>query len=212
MLHIALDGTDEDIAGHHAVFGCETVGKIIGIEDLCIGRELIIAFPDQNPHLVATHQLEFKAGITVLDGNCAHLLRSGAESGNAEAKGKGSAGQDAAGVGLDVHFAPGHFAESLPLTAPSRIPALQQIAQQEGLGGQGRQGTAVQSPDSVIRVGNGKFPAEEIYIKFFSVPFDTAQSLCCIGRIQLLEQLLIVGKGDFFLVIFDLHSLSSLFV
>ncbi|MBQ5616780.1 MAG: hypothetical protein IIU90_03385, partial [Bacteroidaceae bacterium] len=39
LLHIGFHSGDEDIAGHHAVF-CSEGGEIVGIEDLCAGREL----------------------------------------------------------------------------------------------------------------------------------------------------------------------------
>ena len=77
LLHIGPDGADEDVAGDHTVFCGEALGEIVGVQDLGIGGELVVAFPHQDLHLVAAHQVEAVAGVAVLDRLCAHLLSGG---------------------------------------------------------------------------------------------------------------------------------------
>ena len=52
FLHIRLNGRDQNIASYHPVLGGEALGKIIGIENLGIGRKLIIPLPHKNLHLI----------------------------------------------------------------------------------------------------------------------------------------------------------------
>ena len=66
LLHIRFHGSDQNIRRHYPVFCRETLGKIVGVEDLCIGREFIVAFPDQNPHLIAADEIELETGIAPL--------------------------------------------------------------------------------------------------------------------------------------------------
>ena len=61
FLHIGLDGGNQDIAGHHTVLGGEAIGKIIGVDHLGIGRELVIALPNEDLHMETGHQLELVA-------------------------------------------------------------------------------------------------------------------------------------------------------
>ena len=63
MLHIAFDRTDENITGNNTVFRREAIGKIVRIEDLGIGREFVVAFPDQNSHFVVTYKMKLKTDI-----------------------------------------------------------------------------------------------------------------------------------------------------
>ena len=148
----------------------------------------------------------------MLDGGSAHLLGGGLECGHTGTEGEGGTGQHTAGVGLDIHLAPGHLPEGLPLTGPGHVLALQQVAQEEGLGRQRGHLAAVQGPDGVVGMGQSELPADQVDIKFISIPLHASEPGGDVRRIQAAVPLLIMGKGDFFLVIFDLHYFSSLFV
>ena len=158
--HIGLDGRYQNIARYHTVFGGEAFGEIVGVNHLGIGWEFFVALPDEDLHVEAGHQLELIARIAVGELHSAHLLSGSGEGRQLEAEGVGRTGQHTAGVGLDIHFAPWHLPEGLPGASPSHLLALQQIAEQEVLGGQRRDRAVVQGTDGVIRVGNGKFPAQ----------------------------------------------------
>ena len=73
-----------------------------------------------------------------LDVRMLHSLRAqfftgGPEGSHPGSTGKSRPGQHTARVRLDVHFAPGHFPEGLPLSFPSYRLSFQQIAKQECL-------------------------------------------------------------------------------
>ena len=52
-------------------------------------------------------------------------------------------------------------------------------------------------------MGNGKGPAQELYLKRALCKGYVRQAAQGLLRVQVLEQGFIVGEGDFFLVIFD---------
>ena len=83
---------DQNVTGHHPILGGESGGKIVGVEHLRVGRELIVALPHQNPHPVGTGHSEFVAGIAVLHAHTAQLLGSGLELFQSGAEGEGSTG------------------------------------------------------------------------------------------------------------------------
>ena len=141
-----------------------------------------------------------------------HFFAGGLELWQTGAEGESRPGQHAAGVGLDVHLPPGHLPEGLPLPLPDHVLAFQQIAQQKRLGGQWRQRPTVQRPDGVVRVGNGKRPAQKAESEFLPVPANVRQPRRHGGRVQVAEQLRIMGKGGFFFVVFYLHIPYSLIV
>ena len=80
-----------------------------------------------------------------------HFLRRLPEGIQPGAEGEGRTGQDPAIVGLVVQLSPGHFPEGFPGAAPGHFFALQQIPEQEGLGGQGRNTVAL---NGVLRPGD----------------------------------------------------------
>ena len=132
-----------------------------------------------------------------------HFLGGSPEGVYPGTEGEGGPGQDPACIGLDVHLAPGHFPEGLPGAAEGYFLAFQQIPQQEGPGRQRGKGPSIQGGECTAGVGNGKGPAQELYLKPTLCKGYVRQAAQDLLRIQVLEQGFIVGKGDFFLVIFD---------
>lgn len=80
------------------------------------------------------------------------------------------------------------------------------------MGGQGGHRTAVQSADGIIRVRDGKIPAQQPQGEGNAVPADIGQPVQNRFRVQRTELLLIIGKGNLFFAVFYLHVFCSLIV
>ena len=196
-----------------AVLGLGDIGPEAGMPVMEGKCALFKAFADVDafPLCVKTHDVDEFVNA-VLHGQRLHFFAGSLERRQPGAEGEGRTGQHTACVGLDIHLPPGHLPEGLPLPLPDHIFAFQQIAQQKRLGGQRRQRPAVQRPDGIVQMGNGKGSAQKTYGKFLSVPADVRQPRRHGGGVQIAEQLRVMGKGGFFFVVFYLHIPYSLIV
>ena len=200
VLHICLDLGDEDIARHHAVFGGEAVGEVFGVEDLGVGGEFVVTGPHEDLDPEGTEEVELIALVAVAELPTAQLFAGGGELTQLKAEGEGGAGQDPAGVGGVVHLAPGHLPEGLPGAQPHLGGALQQSSEQEGLHGQGRNGG-----DGIFGPGDGILGPQQGQPEGRAVKGHEGQPGHHVRRVQCLEFFFIKGKGDLFLVVFDVH-------
>ena len=63
FLHKSFNGGNQDVSRHHPVLRSKTVRKVIAVDHLGVGRELVVPFPDQNLNLITADEIKLEAFI-----------------------------------------------------------------------------------------------------------------------------------------------------